>query len=125
VLANADCSTQGTICIAPGDGGAGSCEVCGGSTQQCCAGNTCLSGGCCQAGKCIAQGKACPTPGDVCYGGICRLCGTTGSPCCATGSLCAGVSPNKGCCDTTDLCVAASATCADGNKCNGSNGVCP
>ncbi|HTQ45743.1 MAG TPA: hypothetical protein VMI75_23465, partial [Polyangiaceae bacterium] len=63
--------------------------------------------------------------GDVCYGGTCRLCGTPGNPCCATAPRCAGLSPNKDCCDTNDLCVAAGAACVDTKTCNGTTGVCP
>lgn len=91
----------------------GTCTICGGRGQACCAGTTCTGSNVCRAGTCVAcggSGQPCCTSGTVCTAsttacgpaGTCTHCGAAGEPCCASGTPCTGAHTS---CDATSVCA--------------------
>jgi hypothetical protein len=82
------CSSAGTVCAAPGGGGA-QCASCGTEGNPCCGANTCLGGGCCVGGTCHGNNTSCGGGNGDCSDGSCSggTCGGLFQPCCA-GNLC-------------------------------------
>jgi hypothetical protein len=100
------------------DSSDGSCR-CGGAA--CSTGEGCIDGGCavdpCFGVNCT--GASTPgTPGNSCYGGICR-CGGADGPVCDTGQLCVGGTKT---CQPAALCEGTS--CEPGAICGPSDGLC-
>ncbi len=112
-LGTAACS--GVLCAAGEscDPSSGAC-LCGGAV--CDGGQACIDGGCAED-PCL--GVHCPgAPDDACWGGVCR-CGGPDGPICDTGQVCVASSKT---CAPAALC--AGTTCAGGSICGPADGLC-
>ena len=96
-------------CIVPPGSQYGSCQQCGGDSQQCCENDVCSPGFACLQGKCTNSSEA--------------TCGGESQPCCAGGTCTEGFS-----CSTENLCTKcgemSEACCASDPQCVTANSIC-